>query len=240
MRTALPIRAAAAGLLLCVAVSCASTTTPDPAPRQSGMSADEVLANTKLSQLAAFADVPWADDLKAEQNRLSSAPRPESPYGEWTLPEFVGRFTNVSNNERYTYQSKQATTKTVWLFGTSAGFGMGQRDQYTIASNLVRLAEADGIGIKVRNFSVPGMSQHNEVRGFAKHLELDGERPDLVVFYDGFNDTLYNFMFAGTHPGELLEPKDFDGDWMADYLRRSPSPQPAASQLPRIARHVAD
>ena len=49
-------------------VGC-STHRSGPAPKQVP-SANEIVQESKLSQMPAFADVPWADALKTEQDRL--------------------------------------------------------------------------------------------------------------------------------------------------------------------------
>lgn len=228
-------------VLLVATVACGQQADPEAADRRTGMSADEILAGTKLSQMPAFANVPWADDLKAEQNRFSASPRPDdSPYGPWSLPDFSGEYTNVSDNQRRSYQATcDCPRKVVWVVGTSAAFGLGQRDDHTIASNLVRLGEQNGLRLEVRNLSVPGMTLHNEVDGVTKHLELDAERPDLIVFYDGFNDFLYEYIYATVHPDSFLEPKDWEGPWLADYLGQAEPPDLDSERIAPLAQHAA-
>jgi lysophospholipase L1-like esterase len=75
----------------------------------------------------------------------------------------------------------------VWFFGASALFGDGQRDDHTIPSEFARLAEADGIALEVRNYGRPGIAMWQELELF-QQLVASGQQPDLVVFYDGFND----------------------------------------------------
>jgi hypothetical protein len=79
----------------------------------------------------------------------------------------------------------------VWITGGSAAFGIGQRDDHTIASELVRLAAEEGIALDVHNLAVPGWTLWQEYQGVLARLATDAPRPDLVVFYDGFNDGLF-------------------------------------------------
>lgn len=77
---------------------------------------------------------------------------------------------------------------TVWLFGGSTAFGFGQRDEHTIASELVKLAEEDGIRLDVENYGVSGWVNWQETLLFEDELRA-GRRPDVAVFLDGANDT---------------------------------------------------
>ena len=89
---------------------------------------------------------------------------------------------------RTSYQSQAPGKKlSVWFFGGSALFGDGQRDDHTIPSEFARLAEADGIPVEVRNYGRPGVAMWQELQLFEQTVAA-GQKPDLVVFYDGFND----------------------------------------------------
>lgn len=76
----------------------------------------------------------------------------------------------------------------VWMFGGSTMFGAGQRDGHTIASELARAAHRSGVHLRVQNRGVPGDVSWIEQRRFERALTMTDARPDLVVFYDGFND----------------------------------------------------
>jgi len=66
-------------------------------------------------------------------------------------------------------------------------FGDGQRDAHTIPSEFARRAEAAGILVDVRNYGRPATDMWQELELF-QQLVSTGKKPDLVVFYDGFND----------------------------------------------------
>src|SRR4029077_8544827 len=96
--------------------------------------------------------------------------------------------TNIYDGVRKSYQSTAPGQKvSVWFFGASALFGEGQRDDHTIPSEFARLAEADGIPLEVRNFGRPGTAMWQELELFQQVVST-GQKPDRVVFYDGFND----------------------------------------------------
>ncbi len=133
----------------------------------------------------AFSDAPWATELLAEQATL---PGVRDTYLGYRLDALSRKYTNVVDGARVSYQQPGDAKKlTVWFFGGSAMFGDGQRDEHTIPSEFARLAEAEGIPVEVRNYGRPGIAMWQELELY-EQLVGSGEKPDLVVFYDGFND----------------------------------------------------
>ena len=106
----------------------------------------------------------------------------------WSLSDHEGAAVNVEDGERASAPPADGVRPVeVWLFGGNALFGPAQRDDATIPSQLSALAAADGVPILVRNQGVPGYSNHQETVALADALAR-GERPAVVVFYDGFED----------------------------------------------------
>ena len=133
----------------------------------------------------ALRDSPWAAEALAEQANI---PATVDPFLGYRLGEKTSTYTNVVDGVRTSYQSQAPGKKvSVWFFGASALFGDGQRDDHTIPSEFARLAEADGIPLEVRNYGRPGIAMWQELELF-QQLVASGQHPDLVVFYDGFND----------------------------------------------------
>lgn len=90
---------------------------------------------------------------------------------------------------RRSYQSAaDGDLPDVWLFGGSHLWGEGQRDDHTIPSELARIAQEDGLDIRVVNRGAPGYSSWQEALLFERVLAAD-PAPDLAVFYHGSNDT---------------------------------------------------
>ena len=106
---------------------------------------------------------------------------------------------NVEGRVRNSYVPVDAAT-TVWFFGGSTMFGMGQRDERTIASELARLAESDGILIEPVNFGVPAYTNWVETEVLAQQLTVR-QPPDLAVFYDRANEfgTAIDMRSLGAH-----------------------------------------
>ncbi len=108
------------------------------------------------------------------------------PYG-WENQDRATEEITVVDGRRRTYEVDDPQV-TVWLFGGSTVFGIGQREDHTIASVLVRLAEERGVRIAVENFGVSGYVNWQETQQFHDALRF-GARPDLAVFFDGANET---------------------------------------------------
>ncbi len=108
------------------------------------------------------------------------------PYG-WVNVDRMEGETRVVDGRRVTYQVDEPAV-TVWLFGGSTAFGVGQRQDFTIASRMVREAEERGVGLCVENFGVSGYVNEQETSQFIDALK-SGDPPDLAVFLDGANDT---------------------------------------------------
>ena len=147
---------------------------PDDQVRWAGLPVDDY----------AHADEPFAKDLFRELNATS--PRSDPIVGA-RLVDVRGDHVNITDGRRETWQPG-STDVTVWYFGGSTMFGIGQRDDHTIPSVVAQLAQDDGIGITGLNFGVSADVNWVETLRFLEALGSDLPRPDLVVFYDGSND----------------------------------------------------
>jgi lysophospholipase L1-like esterase len=133
----------------------------------------------------AHEDEPWFRDYTREL--LGYNTLPDLILGARN-GEFTGEYLNVVDGHRVTYTPDDPVLD-VWFFGGSTMFGIGQRDDHTIPSVIARLAEDDGIRIRATNFGVSGDVNWQGTLRFAEALDdPDLPDPDLVVFYDGWND----------------------------------------------------
>lgn len=185
-----------------------------PADRQ----APALLANapTGTSEAAAFAGLDWVEDANSEMAE-ATAELVYTPFVGSSIRDYSGEYVNVSRQQRRTYAPKgldstkdsgsSAATGVdgaglngedrildVWFFGGSTMFGFDlQRDDHTIASEFVRLAEKAGVSVRARNYGSPGFVNYQETVRLALVL-AEGDRPDVVVFYDGINDQAAQMM----------------------------------------------
>lgn len=131
-----------------------------------------------------FPDQPWAVDLVETQSLWGWSQG--GPYG-WENEDGDKGGVVVADGRRRTLEVADPEL-TVWLLGGSTAFGFGQRDDHTIASEMVRIADERGVPIRVENLGVSGYVNWQETQVF-QDLLAAGERPDVAVFLDGANDT---------------------------------------------------
>jgi hypothetical protein len=192
----------------------------------------------RFADLPAYEGVPWANSLKEEQDRFSNEHLEPSPVGGYDVGDFQGRFTNVVDGERRTLAPTdcECPRATVWLVGGSAAFGLGQRDDHTIASELVRLAAADGIELEIRNLAVPGWTIDQEWQKVDARLG-EGPRPGLVLFYGGYNDVLGTVIGSTVNGIDPDRPTRLETADIAEFTERQMDPRSVgtAEQLGELA-----
>ncbi len=166
---------------------------------------------------AALRDLPYADQLETELGQAASG-GVYTPTQDQSLRDFQSTYVNVANRVRRSYETTvPGEPLDIWFFGGSTMFGFdGQRDDHTIPSEVVRLAEAQGRPIRARNYGAQGLTNYQETQIFAQLL-VAGERPDLVVFYDGINDIALQLQNALAQRDVAGEP----GQLQSDLIRQA-------------------
>jgi len=160
----------------------------DDSPRATGSPNSQLL----YPQTGAGRHEPWREDLGWEITHSWDAKRYD-PYLGWALNDFKGRYVNVKDGARRSYEPAMSGKPVeVYFLGGSALFGWFQRDQHTIPSEFARLAEADGIPVQVTNYATPAYVNWQESLKL-QDLVSSGHRPDLAVFYDGANELVSQF-----------------------------------------------
>jgi lysophospholipase L1-like esterase len=76
----------------------------------------------------------------------------------------------------------------ILMLGGSSLWGFGARDEHTIPSLIVRKLHEKDLRVDARNLAEIGYVSTQEVVALIRELQA-GYRPDLVLFYDGVNDT---------------------------------------------------
>jgi lysophospholipase L1-like esterase len=126
----------------------------------------------------------------------------------WRRLDYAGKHINIESGIRQSYQSTALSGRRpleVFFFGGSTMWGTGNRDLHTIPSAFARLAEADGIPVRVTNYGESGYVSWQEVV-LLSQLCASGQVPDLAVFYDGVND-----MFVQVQqPTDQFVPQNFE------------------------------
>ncbi len=144
----------------------------------------------------AGADQSWVQEYNRELDERGLDPAREDewhPYVYWRPRPYHGKYLNIdAAGVRRTWNSTSSPAPgqlKVFMFGGSALWGVGARDEFTIPSLVSKkLAARLESGAWVTNFAQSGYVSTQEV--IALMLELrKGNVPDVVVFFDGVNDT---------------------------------------------------
>ena len=122
---------------------------------------------------------------------------------------------------------------TIWLYGGSGAFGVGQRDGHTIASELARAAAADGVALDVQNRGIPGEMHWRNSTRLAWDL-TQSPPPDLVVFYEGAEEVSSELELRRRGLGNTLAPFESFITGLYDEVAGvpdQPPPPPAGVRL---------
>lgn len=128
----------------------------------------------------------------------------------------------------------------VWVYGGSTTFGLGQRDEHSLPSELARTAAQNGITLDVSNRGVAGATHWTSAQRFAWDI-ASTKPPDLVIFYDGVNDmggvwaqvVAHRFgVDEPAHNGTELRRRDFEHEALLSPFSRT---IPDAVEIPRQA-----
>lgn len=161
----------------------------------------------------AFAGSEWMASYPDEHERRIYQWR---PYVHWRTAPLQGELINVGpDGVRRTWNggacSEVRSTK-VFMFGGSALWGTGARDDFTIPSWVAReLARLGYRGVCVINWGESGYVSTQEVIALLLLLR-DGRVPAAVVFYDGINDiaAAYQRGVAGDPQNEINRIAEFN------------------------------
>ncbi len=150
----------------------------------------------------AMAEYPWADAYFRE---LQMTPSSYWPFTESRPMEFRGNYITVQGWSRRSYvpSGLPDDAPVVWMFGGSTTWGEGQRDDYTIASHLARIAEREGSPVRVVNFGQRGWTHFQEMILF-EQLLAEGPPPDVAIFYDGANEITSQSLSAKGVPSHTM------------------------------------
>jgi len=171
-----------------------------------------------------YADRSWVKKYY-EEFRSSDAVR-WMPYVYWRRGPYRGEYINVDRNgiRRTTapVAERSGRSVTIFLFGGSTLWGTGARDDFTIPSVLARELQEKGFRAEVTNFGESGYVTTQEVLTLLLQLRQGG-RPDLVIFYDGINDTgsAYQQHVAGLPQNESNRAREFNLSSPAEFKRRA-------------------
>jgi len=149
-------------------------------------SSQKQASESRLSS-SIFMNSEWSNGYFEEFNSIKSGYR---TFLGWAREEFHGEYINIdSTGMRATWNPDDYNEEpsTIFVFGGSAIWGTGARDEFTIPSLISRHLNKGDLKFKVYNFGESGYSLSQEVIRLTLLLK-EGNRPDFVIFYDGAND----------------------------------------------------
>ena len=99
----------------------------------------------------------------------------------------------------------------ILMLGGSSLWGFGARDDQTIPSVLARELFRRKQNVRIRNLAEIGYVSTQEVVALVREIQ-SGHRPDLVIFYDGVNDTTSALLEreAGLTTNEINRRREFN------------------------------
>ncbi len=155
------------------------------------------------TSLSYYAAQPWAKSYWHDHRQLQVQ---YAPYIIWRQRPYTGETITI-DSQGYRATSGALCTPgayRVFVFGGSAVWGHGAPDWGTIPAYLqTELAKGRDGPVCVQNFGEQAFVSTQGVIELLRQLQ-SGSRPDLVLFYDGFNDiaATYQNGRAGAHLNE--------------------------------------
>jgi lysophospholipase L1-like esterase len=158
------------------------------------------VTNTALfsPSIAAIPKTTWWPTVLADTFRIAATARP-NPFLGWTFANYSSPYTNITDGVRKSWEppiAKGQHAEEVLFLGGSTVAGSYQRDDFTIPSDVARIAWQHGLTIHVTNRGAQGYSVWQELNLLEEQL-ASGYRPNVVVLYDGVNE-LYVQAAEGT------------------------------------------
>ena len=183
------------------------------------------------SGVAAVPRAPWWPAVLLESFQQAYVVQPE-PLRGFAFPRNLSSpYLNVTDGVRRSYEPPVSSTRKpveVLFLGGSTIQGAFQRDDFTIPSDIARLATGNDIPIHVVNRGQYGYDIWQEVE-LLEELLTSGYRPDVVVFYDGVNDLSIQSTEGTTTVPSHLKAEEY-AQAIAQYLHPG-SAQPLANRI---------
>jgi lysophospholipase L1-like esterase len=139
-----------------------------------------------MIEIASFAAIMVSNVMLYGRSHEGSA----AYYDPWTL----FRDVRGPRNTAYNLASEdERFNRLIWAFGGSTMRGATIHDERTIPSVLAQALNDDEgrLRVTVRNFGEDSYTSLIELHALQRSLIREPERPDLIIFYDGFNDASY-------------------------------------------------
>ncbi len=166
-------------------------------------------------------------------------------YAYWRHRPYQGRTLTIGDDGLRKTWNRPADAlpgieaRRIFMFGGSAMIGFGARDDFTIPSILAReLSETTVPNVVVSNFGQTGYVSSQELLTLMEELK-GGNVPDLVIFYDGVNDTFAALQkgVAGLPQNEHNRAREFN--LLSEQRRFELYGEAISRLLSRLARRAS-
>ncbi len=171
-------------------------------------------------------------DLSADYFRLDEICKRH--YYDYYLISFDCRSKTLNTTDYYSSrrvpdsEAIGSVRPIIWIFGGSTMLNLTSPDELTIANHIAKTWKAAGRPVTVVNFGMGAFSAAQERVKFEDIVARvpANERPDLAIFYDGFNDAGDSYTFGPGNFQEDLNAKvrflvEGHGDWLWPLLLSS-------------------
>ncbi|GLR87779.1 hypothetical protein GCM10007857_44900 [Bradyrhizobium iriomotense] len=174
-------------LLLLMSLEVLLTSYYERADKEEIVSAAKAAANADV-----YANADLAEGYFKEFKDAAHWPLPWASYTQSRAPDYTGKFINVNEGIRRTWNSgtindDRSARLRIFFFGGSTLWGYGSRDDFTIPSLVAKKLAEKGTGAKVTNYAVGADVTTQSLIRFVLELRKRNA-PDLVVFYGGRMD----------------------------------------------------
>ncbi|MCU1368939.1 MAG: Cytochrome c biosis protein [Ilumatobacteraceae bacterium] len=202
------------------------TDPPAPPPEQEQSVTATDLPPDPRADSPAMADAPWKEQYFDEIRRT---PANYWPFTEYRPADYTSTYVNQRDWARVSYEPKGDADDmpTVWMFGGSTTWGEGQRDEFTIASYLARIAEDEGIPLQIVNYGSRGWVHFQEMILY-EQLLANTTPPDISLFNDGANEITSQSLLDEAVPTHVLTysyAKKLTGGTIATQFVPPPTPE---------------
>jgi hypothetical protein len=178
---------------------------------------------------AAYGGASWFPSFRRDMAWVMDERVAWRPMAVQRVLDVATPTVNVRDRVRESWTAPECDCRrvTVWLYGGSGAFGVGQRDEHTIASEFARAAAADGVVVDVQNRGIPGQMHWRNATRLAWDL-TQSPPPDLVVFYEGAEEVASELELASRGLGNTLAPfEPFITDLYDEVMNVPEVPSPA-------------
>ena len=152
-----------------------------------------------------YAGQKWAPEFWQEESLRRQKPAVYVPFRLWSVTDWHSKYINNDQGVRGVWRRTinpescaASHSVSVWAFGGSTMYGTAVPDWATIPSYLSRdLNDSARDCVVVSNFGVEGYVSDQELILLTEQLKAGGH-PDIVIFYDGVNDSSLAWTSAGS------------------------------------------